>query len=236
MSHSTRVSCLHVSCFLLPLILVSAIVVRVVEFNYGTLGYTLSYDEYYSQSLGILRTDGRYNDRSVVELTSYPTSSGNVTMKSIDPSQLTPCTAYTLTSAQNASLLYAPSYAYWQLMNYSAFSWTSQGYSSMGDRQTNSTYWTTPTYSLSSDDVFCDNNNVCDTIGSGTYPTPPWDMLELIDPAHGYDTNSYTVTFTLAVYLQTEPNGFSIPLRIYVSGTRVNLSSSSTTAVTFNNT
>ena len=244
MRRSTLLVLLSVALFsLLPLSSLSASLPGLpseysttVEYNFDALGYTLSYDEYYSASLGVLRTDGRYDDRNVIELTTWPSSGGSVTMKSIDPSQLTPCTAYTLTSAQNASLLYAPSFALWQLMNYSAFVWTSQGASTMGDRQTNATYWTTPTYSLTSADVFCDNNNVCDSTGTGSYPTPPWDLLELIDPAHGYDTNSYTATFSLSVYLQTEPNGFSIPLRIYVSGTRVNLSSSSTAAVPFNNT
>ena len=175
-----------------------------VEYNFGTLGYTLSYDEYYSKSLGILRTDGRYDDRGVIELTQY-NNNGNVTFKVVDPSALTPCTAYSLTAAQNASLLYAPAYSLFQLMNYSGWTFSNQGYSSMGDRQVNATYWTTPTYTLSSDDIFCDENNLCDsTDGSGTYAMPPWDLLELIDPASGYDTSSYSVTFSLAVYLQTQ--------------------------------
>ena len=208
-----------------------------VEFNFGTLGYTLSYDESYSASLGLLRTDGRYDGRGTIEFTTF--SSTGAVMKSINDSSATPCTAYSLTAAQNASLLYAPTYALWQLMNYSAFSWTNLGQDQIGDRETNSTHYQSGVYSLTSSDVFCDASGNCDTQGSGVYATPPWDMLELIDFSHGYDSSAYTVSFQLDVYLNVLNNTFGqvgIPMRIEVSGTRVNVTSGSNTAVAFNNT
>jgi len=90
-----------------------------VEFNFGTLGFSLSYDESFSAPLGLLRTDGRYDSRGSIEFTTY--TAGRTVMKAINSSSSdVSCTAYSLTSAQNASLLYAPTYALWQLMNYSA--------------------------------------------------------------------------------------------------------------------
>ena len=208
-----------------------------VEFNFGTLGYTLSYDESYSASLGLLRTDGRYDSRGTIEFTTY--TAGSTVMKSINSSASSPCTAYTLSSAQNASLLYAPTYALWQLMSYSGFSWTNLGQDQIGDREVNSTHYQSGTYTLSSDDVFCDASGNCDTQGTGAYPTPAWDLLELIDFSHGYDTSSYTVSFQLDVYLNVvnvTSASVGIPMRIEVSGTRVNLTSGNNAAVPFNNT
>ena len=204
-----------------------------VEFNFGTLGYTLAYDESYSQQLGLLRTDGRYGGRGVIEFTTYTASS--TTMRAINTSASDPCAAYALTSAQNASLLYAPTYALWQLMNYSGFTWSNLGQDQIGDRETNSTHYQSGTYTLTSDDIFCDAAGNCD---SSVYPTPPWDLLEMVDMSHGYDPSSYSVTFQLDAYLDvlnvTGGAQVGLPMRIEVSGSRVNLSSGSNAAVPFN--
>ena len=206
-----------------------------VEFSFGALGYTLSYDESYSAALGLLRTDGRYNGRGAIEFTTYTASS--TVMQSLNNSNANPCTAYALTSAQSASLLYAPTYALWQLMNYSGFAWTNLGQDQIGDRETNSTHYQSATYSLSSSDVFCDASGNCDSTGS-TYPTPPWDLLEMIDLAHSYDPSAYNVTFQLDAYLdvinQTGSNPLGLPMRIEVSGTRINLTSGGSTPAPFN--
>jgi hypothetical protein len=126
----------------------------------------------------------------------------------------------------------------WQLMNYSGFAWTSLGQDQIGDRETTSTHYRAGTYTLTSGDIFCDASGNCDSTGS-TYPTPPWDLLELIDMSHGYDTSSYSVTFQLDVYLNVVNAGgtnVGLPMRIEISGSRVNITSGSSVAIPFNNT
>jgi len=207
-----------------------------VEINFSHLGYTLSYDEYWWNQQQTLRTDGRYLGRNVIELTQFNTRVNNSTrdiIKVIDRSDsaATECQAFYLQGGQNNSLMYQPSFSVFQLLNWTGFSWTNLGYDSMGDRQKNATHFQSQMYTITHDDRFCYGSSC--TGGDSGLETPDFDVLELIDFSYGVDPIQYDTTFTMDYYVQKVSDSVTIPLRLVVSGTRLNIASS--VAVPFSN-
>jgi len=197
-----------------------------VEINFSHLGYTLSYDEYWWNAQQTLRTDGRYLGRNVIELTTFGSKINNRTrdsIKIIDRSEGADqeCRGFYLQGGQNNSLMYQPSLAVWELLNFTGFSWTNIGYDSMGDRQMNATHFISPVYTITNDDRFCYGTSCAN--GDSGLETPDWDVLELIDFSYGTDSNRYDTTFNMSYYVNKVSNSVTIPLRLVVEGTRTNI-------------
>ena len=207
----------------------------VVEMNFGTLGYTLSWDEQYSASQGLLRADGRYDSRAITEITDF---NSNV-MSSYN--QLTDaCSSYSLTTAQTSSLIYSPSFAILTLMNYSGLSWQLQSNggnqfnvpSMITDRNIPATAYVINRLTILPDGTFCDAANNCNGVNGDITDVPPYSFQELLDFATSPEANTedgitdeptYTTVLSLRYFLQTMPRGGvtgAIPLRVELNGTR----------------
>ena len=203
-----------------------------VEMNFGTLGYTLSYDEYYSASQMLLRADGRYDSRAVTEITDFNAQ----TMTSYN-SLTSSCTKYALTGSQNASLLYQPSYAILQLMNYSGIQWIqmvggpNNVPAMIQDRNIPAIQYFVPRITILPNGTFCDVMGNCDAAGDDL-STPQYSFAELLDMATSpegisetgaTDEPAYTTVVSFSYFFQNgTEQGVSgaIPLRVELNGTR----------------
>ena len=204
-----------------------------VEMNFGTLGYTLSYDEYYNGN--VLRADGRYQSSTTIEITSAATAASlySSELQSIDTS-LGTCSTSQLSADQSDSLLYLPSFAILQLLNFSGFAWQNNGSAVLADRNLNVLAYSVPYVNISSLGTFCDALGNCQTLPATTNPDQ---FHELIDFAYAYDTNDYYAIFNITMYYQNIGNAIgTAPARLVLSGYRVNIADPTATQLPFQNT